>query len=176
MAPEMIYRKPYNPQSTDVRSLAIVYCCMVLGRFPWQEASLQDQKFAQFADRSASSHQAQTKRQNNNVEAQEYHIMAAELSAEGQGEHTDKLSEKTSICIVVEVRPSPDIDNTSNLPPPGKPSQQFSEESWNVVRGMLHLDGQKRASMQQLEQSDWVRKSRVCSRLQEDETCTHTHV
>jgi serine/threonine protein kinase len=175
MAPEMIYRKPYNPRSTDVWSLAIVYCCMVLGRFPWQEALLQDQNFAQFADWSASSLQAQTKRHNNNVEAQLFHNMAAKLSTEDQGEHTNRLSEKTSICIVVEVRPSQDIDNASNMPS-WKPSQQFSEESWNVVRGMLHLDGQKRASMQQIEQSDWVRKSRVCSRLREDEMCTHTHV
>jgi serine/threonine protein kinase len=171
----MIYHKPYNPQSTDVWSLAIVYCCMVLARFPWQEASLQDQEFAQFAAWSASIHQAQTKRQNNIVETQVSHNMAAEISADGQWEHTVQLSEKTLICNVVEVTPSQDMDGTSNLPS-WKPSQQFTEESWNVLRGMLHLDGQERATMQQIGKSFWVRKTRVCSGLQEDQACTHTHV
>lgn len=39
----------YDPRLTDVWLLAIVYCCMILKRFPWQLAKSLDNSFSAFA-------------------------------------------------------------------------------------------------------------------------------
>lgn len=36
LAPEVIGKKDYDPRLTDVWSVAIIFCCMVLRRFPWK--------------------------------------------------------------------------------------------------------------------------------------------
>ncbi|BGP47663.1 serine/threonine protein kinase [Rhodotorula kratochvilovae] len=36
LAPEVIGKKEYDPRLTDVWSVAIIFCCMVLRRFPWK--------------------------------------------------------------------------------------------------------------------------------------------
>src|SRR3954462_11388613 len=57
MAPEILLHSPYEPQKADVWSLAIMYCCMILGRFPWKAAALYDRDFRLFATtRSRNSH------------------------------------------------------------------------------------------------------------------------
>lgn len=36
LAPEVLFEKDYNPRLTDVWSVAIIFLCMVLRRFPWK--------------------------------------------------------------------------------------------------------------------------------------------
>ncbi|GAA6047064.1 hypothetical protein JCM3770_004178 [Rhodotorula araucariae] len=36
LAPEVIGKKEYDPRLTDVWSVAIIFCCMILRRFPWK--------------------------------------------------------------------------------------------------------------------------------------------
>jgi serine/threonine protein kinase len=48
MAPEILQDKYYDPQRADIWSLAIMYCCMVLGRFPWKVAASSDEAFSLF--------------------------------------------------------------------------------------------------------------------------------
>ncbi|KAF8163221.1 kinase-like domain-containing protein, partial [Crassisporium funariophilum] len=36
LAPEVLNKEPYDPRKTDVWSVAIIFLCMVLRRFPWK--------------------------------------------------------------------------------------------------------------------------------------------
>ncbi|KAL8788016.1 MAG: hypothetical protein Q9213_001908 [Squamulea squamosa] len=49
LAPEVYDNNKYDPQPTDIWSLAIIYACMTLRRFPWKAPRLTDNSYKLFA-------------------------------------------------------------------------------------------------------------------------------
>ncbi|KAJ9298838.1 hypothetical protein DTO217A2_8310 [Paecilomyces variotii] len=48
LAPEVYDEKRYDPRPTDIWSLAIIFCCMTLRRFPWKQPRLTDNSYKLF--------------------------------------------------------------------------------------------------------------------------------
>ncbi|KAJ5496795.1 hypothetical protein N7463_008782 [Penicillium fimorum] len=48
LAPEVYDEKKYDPRPTDVWSLAIIFCCMTLRRFPWKQPRMTDNSYKLF--------------------------------------------------------------------------------------------------------------------------------
>lgn len=48
LAPEVLGMKAYDPCPTDVWSTAIIFCCMVIKRFPWKLPKMSDQSYRLF--------------------------------------------------------------------------------------------------------------------------------
>ncbi len=48
LAPEVLNGGTYDPQKTDIWSVAIMFCCMSLNRFPWKIPKLSDNSFKLF--------------------------------------------------------------------------------------------------------------------------------
>lgn len=51
LAPEVCVFNKYDPRPVDVWSVAIIYCCMMLKKFPWKVPKLSDSSFKLFASR-----------------------------------------------------------------------------------------------------------------------------
>ncbi|CAN3354433.1 nitrogen permease reactivator protein [Diutina catenulata] len=51
LAPEVCVFNKYDPRPVDVWSAAIIYCCMMLKKFPWKVPKLTDNSFKLFASR-----------------------------------------------------------------------------------------------------------------------------
>lgn len=51
LAPEVCVFNTYDPRPVDVWSTAIIYCCMILKKFPWKIPKLSDASFKAFACR-----------------------------------------------------------------------------------------------------------------------------
>ncbi|ODV78775.1 Pkinase-domain-containing protein [Suhomyces tanzawaensis NRRL Y-17324] len=51
LAPEVCVFNKYDPRPVDVWSAAIIYCCMMLKKFPWKVPKLSDPSFKLFASR-----------------------------------------------------------------------------------------------------------------------------
>ncbi|KAK8160831.1 kinase domain-containing protein [Phyllosticta citrichinensis] len=49
LAPEVYDLQKYDPQPTDIWSIAIIFCCMTLRRFPWKAPRTSDNSFKLFA-------------------------------------------------------------------------------------------------------------------------------
>lgn len=49
LAPEILIEKYYDPRPVDVWSIAIMFCCMVLRRFPWKAPKQSDNSFKLFS-------------------------------------------------------------------------------------------------------------------------------
>lgn len=45
LAPEVLSTEKYDPRAVDVWSIAIIYCCMTLKRFPWKIPRLSDNSY-----------------------------------------------------------------------------------------------------------------------------------
>ncbi|KAL4821314.1 hypothetical protein BDW67DRAFT_172139 [Aspergillus spinulosporus] len=48
LAPEVYDEKKYDPRPTDIWSLAIIFCCMSLRRFPWKQPRVSDNSYRLF--------------------------------------------------------------------------------------------------------------------------------
>ncbi|KAL1967922.1 hypothetical protein VTN77DRAFT_2339 [Rasamsonia byssochlamydoides] len=48
LAPEVYDEKKYDPRPTDIWSLAIIFCCMTLRRFPWKQPRITDNSYKLF--------------------------------------------------------------------------------------------------------------------------------
>lgn len=48
LAPEVYEEKKYDPRPTDIWSLAIIFCCMTLRRFPWKQPRVTDNSYKLF--------------------------------------------------------------------------------------------------------------------------------
>lgn len=48
LAPEVLSGSPYNPAAADIWSVGIIYCCMVLRRFPWKIPNDSDTSYKNF--------------------------------------------------------------------------------------------------------------------------------
>ncbi|OWB80714.1 hypothetical protein B5S32_g5011 [[Candida] boidinii] len=48
LAPEVFDLENYNPPAVDVWSVAIIFCCMILRKFPWKAPKLNDPSFKSF--------------------------------------------------------------------------------------------------------------------------------
>jgi serine/threonine protein kinase len=48
LAPEVYDEKRYDPRPTDIWSLAIIFCCMTLRRFPWKQPRISDNSYRLF--------------------------------------------------------------------------------------------------------------------------------
>ncbi|OBA22559.1 Pkinase-domain-containing protein [Metschnikowia bicuspidata var. bicuspidata NRRL YB-4993] len=55
LAPEVCVFTKYDPRPVDVWSVAIIYCCMMLKKFPWKVPKLVDNSFKLFATRGEFS-------------------------------------------------------------------------------------------------------------------------
>ena len=49
LAPEVYDERKYDPQPPDIWSLAIIFCCMSLRRFPWKMPRMTDNSYKLFA-------------------------------------------------------------------------------------------------------------------------------
>lgn len=51
LPPEVCVFNTYDPRPVDIWSSAIIYCCMILKKFPWKIPKLSDSSFKAFASR-----------------------------------------------------------------------------------------------------------------------------
>lgn len=49
LSPEVCNELKYDPQPADIWSLAIIFCCMSLRRFPWKAPRMSDNSFKLFS-------------------------------------------------------------------------------------------------------------------------------
>ncbi|KAI9728166.1 MAG: serine/threonine protein kinase [Chrysothrix sp. TS-e1954] len=49
LAPEVYHEGKYDPEAVDIWSIAIIYCCMTLRRFPWKLPRTSDVSYKYFA-------------------------------------------------------------------------------------------------------------------------------
>lgn len=55
LAPEVCVFSKYDPRPVDIWSVAIIYCCMMLKKFPWKVSKLTDNSFKLFATRDENT-------------------------------------------------------------------------------------------------------------------------
>ncbi|OAL03877.1 Pkinase-domain-containing protein [Phaeosphaeriaceae sp. SRC1lsM3a] len=159
LAPEVYDLSKYDPQPTDIWSLAIIFCCMTLRRFPWKAPRVSDNSYKLFVSppndgprsitggsRSATDlqHEGEEKRQ------QGSHSEPASRHQSGDHDHRGSSS------------------SASGQPPqvikgPWRLLRLLPRESRHIIGRMLEVDPKKRATLDEILEDKWVTGSQVCS-------------
>lgn len=70
LAPEVLQVSKYDPRPADIWSIAIIFCCMTLRRFPWKAPRYNDNSFRLF---SAEPDSADAQRETDRQQQQQHH-------------------------------------------------------------------------------------------------------
>jgi len=166
MAPEILLHSPYDPQKADVWSLAIMYCCMILGRFPWKAPVLRDEAFRAFATtRSRNSHAERGMgRRSTEPPLLQASNSAPVASCDLEARNPDTLS-------MTNVDEDANMKATEIDPEPCWLLRRLPIESRTVIRKMFLLNANSRPTLEQISSLPWIQLGRLCP--QEDGEAMH---
>jgi serine/threonine protein kinase len=175
LAPEVYDERKYDPTATDIWSLAIIFCCMSLRRFPWKQPRLVDNSYKLFASPPTpgtpvpDSHPRKQSQLSPN---------GGEPEANGSTHHGHHGHHRSD--SVEEPRPSTaGGDKQEVIKGPWRLLRILPRESRHIIGRMLKIDPAERAGMEEVLEDDWVLGAKVC--YQEENGTVHraeghTHV
>ncbi|KAJ5747420.1 uncharacterized protein N7511_009116 [Penicillium nucicola] len=163
LAPEVYDEKKYDPRPTDVWSLAIIFCCMTLRRFPWKQPRTTDNSYKLFVssptpgtpvpesnpnrrpkstpDLPSQGHEKRIgDRSSDSDTAKPKDQSAAAQNGNGSGNDGDRspdtAQKQTSQTSTTNNRPT---RTTSKEAPPVQPPSQASGQRQEVIKGPWRL-------------------------------------
>lgn len=184
LAPEVYDLSKYDPQPTDVWSLAIIFCCMTLRRFPWKAPRVSDNSYKLFVsppndgprsitqnsqsyaelktegggdDRHQNGAQSEpASRQPSDQRSQSHH----HHHHRKDGSHSDPVSQEnqSGASNSNNVREQPQV-----IKGPWRLLRLLPRESRHIIGRMLELDPKKRATLEEILDDKWIKNSQVCA-------------
>lgn len=160
LAPEVYEERRYEPQGVDIWSLAIIFCCMSLRRFPWKVPRLTDSSFKLFAADPTPGHDpkklvlppSKSTTELSKTPARDTESMASDP-------HRPSRSEQASVS-------SQTGDGAEQkkevIRGPWRILRLLPRESRHVIGRMLEIDPHQRAKMEEILDDAWVANTVIC--------------
>ncbi|KAJ9602626.1 Nitrogen permease reactivator protein [Cladophialophora chaetospira] len=174
LAPEVYDERKYDPTATDIWSLAIIFCCMSLRRFPWKQPRLVDNSYKLFASPPTPGTpvpDSHPRKPNQLSPSEESHASRHNSESHHGHHHSESVDEG---------RPSTSGgDKQEVIKGPWRLLRILPRESRHIIGRMLKIDPAERASMEEVLENEWVLNAKVC--YQEENGTVHraeghTHV
>jgi serine/threonine protein kinase len=180
MAPEVYDKGLYDAQRCDIWSLAIIFCCMSLKRFPWKlPIKTQDKSFRLFAAEPSSGHDPRKILGPSRLEPD----LDVSSKAEGSDEKQTSVSEESKPHAELAER----SQSQSQLAPdrrevvlgPWRILRLLPRESRYVIWRMLEINPARRAHMEEILADPWVANTVICQQIDDGKgvlpAADHTH-
>jgi serine/threonine protein kinase len=189
LAPEVYDSKEYNAEEVDIWSLAIIFCCMTLRRFPWKIPRMTDNSYKLFAATPTPGHdpgKLLRPKSTNDLSS----VPAREFLADDDGKSQRSMGHKRNDSTDSQAV-GPD---TPKLPIPGVSVPDRSKEvvrgPWRILRllpresrhiihRMLDVNPKSRARMGEILDEPWIADTVICQQLDSGEHVPardHKHV
>ncbi|KAF2217277.1 hypothetical protein CERZMDRAFT_32774 [Cercospora zeae-maydis SCOH1-5] len=172
LAPEVYDHSRYDPRPADIWSIAIIFCCMTLRRFPWKAPRLSDNSYRLFVSppdpdqdklldqhrRSVASKSATAPPSRNPSGNDE------EGHNEGQKEHKHHHHHHHHRESTAENAPASRASTSepATIKGPIRLLRLLPRETRHIIGRMLELDPAKRATMDEILADAWVANALVC--------------
>ncbi|KAJ4668672.1 Nitrogen permease reactivator protein [Exophiala dermatitidis] len=172
LAPEVYEEKKYDPTATDIWSLAIIFCCMSLRRFPWKQPRLVDNSYRLFVATPTPGTPVPDSRPRKSARlitpSEDSRRNSSETQDGSSSHHHQHHSDNTGS----ESRPSTSGgDKQEVIKGPWRLLRILPRESRHIIGRMLKVDPAERATMDEVLEDDWVLSSQVC--YQEENGVVH---
>lgn len=143
MSPEAAAALPHDPQKADVWSLAIIYACMVLRRFPWRSPSRANEAFALFAAMESPKTQLAPDPPSRASSTKSVTVINVSISGNADDKNGQNVTEKM-------------LGSWGLL-------RLLPVESREVVKGMLTINPESRPTLRHVMDMSWVASVRSCT-------------
>ncbi|KAI1813697.1 Pkinase-domain-containing protein [Poronia punctata] len=177
LAPEVYEERKYDPQAVDIWSLAIIFCCMSLRRFPWKVPRLSDNSYKLFAAEPTPGHDPKrlivpTRQTAESADAFERASATGEVAGSSSS-HGRTGSSTTS-------QPdSKDPERKEVIRGPWRLLRLLPRETRYIIGRMLTIDPKKRADMAEIVSEPWISDTVICRQVSPGVIMNaedHTHV
>ncbi|KAF2873416.1 kinase-like protein [Massariosphaeria phaeospora] len=185
LAPEVYDLSKYDPQPTDIWSLAIIFCCMTLRRFPWKQPRVSDNSYKLFVappnDGPKSTHSSKSALDLSAAAGDDRPQTGPQSepstnlpSSQGPLHHHHHRSDAPRLNSGQDKEQQP----PQVIQGPWRLLRLLPRESRHIVSKMLEIDPKKRATMDEIRADKWVVSSQVCSQEEGGRVCrveNHEH-
>ncbi|KAM5348031.1 hypothetical protein ACJ41O_007855 [Fusarium nematophilum] len=188
LAPEVYDSKEYDAVAVDIWSLAIIFCCMTLRRFPWKVPRMTDNSFKLFAAEPTPGHDPKKlivpSKSTNDLTT----TPARDFLAEDEGKHKshhDHHDRKEDGNTTQAGATSDSKSATATgekkevIRGPWRILRLLPRESRHIISRMLEIDPKNRARMDEILQEPWVADTVICQQFDHGEVVpaeNHTHI
>ncbi len=189
LAPEVYDEKKYDPTAVDLWSLAIIFCCMTLRRFPWKVPRQTDASFKQFAAELTPGHDPKklvvsaTKSTGdlNDTPARDMVPERNEARKSVDRERRDANGEKPAAAPAAPAAQTDEKladkagEKSSEPAPPERKEvirgpwrilRLLPRETRHVIGRMLELNPKERIRMEEVLEDPWVANTVICRQLE----------
>ncbi|KFY85409.1 hypothetical protein V500_08450 [Pseudogymnoascus sp. VKM F-4518 (FW-2643)] len=169
LAPEVYDERKYDPQPADIWSLAIIFCCMSLRRFPWKMPRMTDNSYRLFASPPSESTDGRPEiTSKSKSETEIARIVAASRTSDGKPpadaptkpvvtESPAPAAVPAAGKAVSVVEKKPEV-----IKGPWRLLRLLPRETRHIIGRMLEIDPRKRATMAEVLEDPWVRGTVIC--------------
>lgn len=194
LAPEVYDVKVYDAAAVDIWSLAIIFCCMTLRRFPWKIPRMTDNSYKLFATEPTPGHDPKRlighSKSTSNLSTTVPRDFITEDDVRGKKEHhhshritSKEGAESTTAAGEANTQQSQSQAATGEkkeiIRGPWRILRLLPRESRHIIHRMLDLDPKTRASMSEILEETWIADTIICQQLETGEVIPaedHTHV
>ena len=203
LAPEVYTSKEYDASAADIWSLAIIFCCMTLRRFPWKLPQPSDNSWKLFAAEPTPGHDPKKLIHPNRRPSEQFDNGAEDDTASHKSSHAHSHSrhhhrrEQSTSTVAPEEAAKEHKEHKDKDQSQQQQGQQGSGEKKEVIRGpwrimrllpresryiiwrMLDINPKTRATMDEILAEPWVADSLICQQLENGEVVNaedHEHV
>ncbi|KAI4205705.1 MAG: hypothetical protein LQ350_000202 [Teloschistes chrysophthalmus] len=183
LAPEVYDSSKYDPQPADIWSLAIIFACMSLRRFPWKAPRLTDNSYKLFVSAPSPGTPATDGRAKSSIEIaspteESRRSSAPSTKTEGQDASSEHAhhhhhhrrksgSQEASTASGESQRPQTTPHQDSAKPEvikgPWRLLRLLPRESRSIIDRMLEVDPKRRATLEEMMKDPWISSTPVCT-------------
>ncbi|KAI1632268.1 kinase-like domain-containing protein [Biscogniauxia mediterranea] len=179
LAPEVYDERKYDPQAVDIWSLAIIFCCMSLRRFPWKVPRLSDNSYKLFAAEPTPGHDPRklilpSRSTTDLTDTPQRDIFPEEIPKNHKHNKPEESSTTAADGNAAERKEQKEV-----IRGPWRLLRLLPRESRHIIGRMLTIDPKERAQMDEILEEPWVSDSVICRQVgpgQVVQADDHTHV
>lgn len=167
LAPEVYDERKYDPTATDIWSLAIIFCCMSLRRFPWKQPRIIDNSYKLFVSPPTPGTPVPDSKPRKHGQLNTPISPSHDVARNGS---IDAGSDRPGTA---------GSDNKEVIRGPWRLLRILPRESRHIIGRMLKVDPTERADMDEVLEDDWILSSKVCYQDESGHVHradNHTHV
>jgi serine/threonine protein kinase len=166
LAPEVYDQGKYDPTKVDIWSLAIIYCCMTLRRFPWKCPRVSDNSFRLFTTQPTDEElksplypkalgEAAVNQSNQPSDGSQHshHHHHSKSSGNGSGTESSSIATQSTAASNAQAQ---------TIKGPWRLLRLLPRDSRPIIARMLELNPKKRATLEEIVSDAWVKKTEFC--------------
>jgi len=169
LAPEVYDERKYDPQAVDIWSLAIIFCCMTLRRFPWKVPRMTDNSFKLFAAEPTPGHDPKKlitlSKSTNDLENTPHRDYFEEGKHQARKQEHKEAEGQASQGSSAQASTRADGQQTEKkevIRGPWRILRLLPRESRHIIGRMLEIKVKERATMQEILDEPWVANTVIC--------------